>query len=125
MDPLKVIEAVGAGAAGSFSINVLGPRIAKRDFAPGFFVEHFRKDLGIALAEARRMRIALPGLALADQLYAALAAQGHERDGTQALVLALETLNGIDSASVPAVHPAPVEGAAAAPAAAAGGAGGR
>jgi 3-hydroxyisobutyrate dehydrogenase len=105
LDPLKVIEAVGAGAAGSFSINVLGPRIAKRDFAPGFFVEHFIKDLGICLSEAKRMGIALPGLALANQLYVALQAQGHGRSGTQALITALETLNGIKSADVKPVFP--------------------
>lgn len=105
MDPLEVIAAVGAGAAGSFSINVLGPRISKRDFAPGFYVEHFIKDLGICLGEAKRMKIALPGLALANQLYVALEAQGHGRSGTQALITALERLNGVDSASVKPVFP--------------------
>lgn len=97
-----MIEAVGAGAAGSFSINQLGPRIARRDFKPGFYVEHFIKDLGIALAEAKRMGIALPGLALAHQLYVAVAAQGHGRQGTHALMLALETLNGVAHAAPPA-----------------------
>jgi 3-hydroxyisobutyrate dehydrogenase len=102
LDPTAVIEAVGAGAAGSFSINVLGPRIVRRDFAPGFYVEHFIKDLGIALSEAKRMKLSLPGLALANQLYIALAAQGHERRGTQALMMALETLNGIPPRDPPA-----------------------
>jgi 3-hydroxyisobutyrate dehydrogenase len=95
LDPLKVIEAVGSGAAGSWSINNLGPRIIKRDFAPGFYVEHFLKDMGIALAEARRMKLALPGLALAEQLYRAVEAHGHGRSGTQALMVALERLSGI------------------------------
>ena len=66
------------------------------DFAPGFYVDHFVKDMGIALAEARRMRLALPGLALAESLYVALQAQGHGRSGTQALVLALAELSNSD-----------------------------
>lgn len=95
LDLKQVISAVGAGAAGSWSINNLGPRIVDRNFDPGFFVEHFIKDMGIALVEAKRMNIALPGLALANQLYLALQAQGHGRKGTHALMLALETLNGV------------------------------
>ena len=93
LDLETVIDAVGAGAAGSWLINNLGPRIAKRDFDPGFFVEHFIKDMGIALQEAQRMDMALPALALAHQLYIALKAQGHGRLGTQALALALEAMN--------------------------------
>lgn len=96
LNPAKVIESVGSGAAGSWTINNLGPRILKRDFEPGFFVEHFIKDMGIALAEAKRMKLALPGLALAEQLYHAVAANGYSRKGTQALMLALEKLNGIN-----------------------------
>lgn len=92
LDPLAVIETVSSGAAGSWGIANLGPRIARRDFAPGFFVEHFIKDMGLALREAERMKLELPGLALAERLYRALAAQGHGRDGTQALILALEKL---------------------------------
>lgn len=65
-----------------------------RDFAPGFYVEHFLKDLGIALDEARRMDLAVPGMAAAYQMYVALKAQGGGRLGTQALLLALERLNG-------------------------------
>lgn len=95
LDPALVIESVGAGAAGSWTINNLGPRMIRRDFAPGFFVEHFIKDLGIALHEAERLRLALPGLAQARQLYEAVRAQGHARLGTQALLLALEQLNGV------------------------------
>ncbi len=95
LDPLRVIAAVGSGAAGSWSINNLGPRIVQRDFAPGFYVEHFLKDMGIALAEARRMNLALPGLALAEQLYQSVRAQGHARGGTQALMLALESMSAV------------------------------
>ena len=91
----EVIAAVGAGAAGSWSINNLGPRMIKRNFDPGFFVEHFIKDMGIALDEAKRMNLSLPGLALANQLYLAVKAQGNGRLGTQSLLLALEQMNGI------------------------------
>jgi len=96
LDLNQVIEAVGKGAAGSWSINNLGPRIVKRNFDPGFFVEHFIKDMGIALKEAERMKLSLPGLGLAHQLYVAVAAQGHGRKGTHALQLALEKLNNME-----------------------------
>jgi 3-hydroxyisobutyrate dehydrogenase len=96
LDLPTVLNSVGSGAAGSWSLANLGPRIIANRFEPGFFVEHFIKDMGIALAEARRMGLALPGLALAQQLYLALAAQGHARDGTHALELALAGLSGID-----------------------------
>jgi 3-hydroxyisobutyrate dehydrogenase len=66
------------------------------DFEPGFAVDHFIKDMGIALAEAKRMRLAVPGLALAEQLYVALSAQGYGRKGTHALVLALARLSDIE-----------------------------
>lgn len=92
LDLNRVIESVGSGAAGSWAINNLGPRILKRDFKPGFFVEHFIKDMGIALEEAKRMGIVLPGLALAHQLYLSVQAIGHGRSGTQALMLALERM---------------------------------
>lgn len=95
LEPTQVIEAVGGGAAGSWSINNLGPRIVRRDFAPGFYVEHFIKDLGIALAEAKRMKLALPGLALAEQLYQSVLAHGHGRSGTQALMIVIEKLSAI------------------------------
>lgn len=95
LDPLRVLDSVSVGAAGSWSLSNLAPRMLKRDFAPGFFVEHFLKDLGIALDEAARMRLSLPGLGLARQLYLAVQAQGHGRCGTQALLLALEHLNAL------------------------------
>jgi len=96
LDLDEVISAIGAGAAGCWSINNLGPRIVKRNFDPGFLVEHFVKDMGIALEEARRMSLALPGLALAHQLYVALIAQGKGKLGTHALALALEQLNNLE-----------------------------
>ena len=96
LDLPTVLESVGSGAAGSWSLSNLGPRIMDNNFDPGFFVEHFIKDMGIALAEAKKMQLALPGLALAHQLYLAVQAQGHGRDGTHALQLALGQLSGID-----------------------------
>jgi 3-hydroxyisobutyrate dehydrogenase len=96
LDLNAVMESVASGAAGSWSLSQLGPRIIGQDFAPGFFVEHFIKDMQIALDEAHRMGLALPGLALAKQLYLAVQAQGHGRAGTQALQLALASLSGID-----------------------------
>lgn len=96
LDLNRVLESVAPGAAGSWSLSNLAPRMIANNFDPGFFVEHFIKDMGIALAEANRMGIALPGMALAKQLYEALKAQGHGRDGTHALLLALASLSGID-----------------------------
>lgn len=90
-----MMQSVSGGAAGSWSLSNYGPRMLKNDFNPGFFVEHFIKDMGIALEEAGRMNLSLPGLALAHQLYQALKAQGHGRKGTQSLILALEKLSGI------------------------------
>jgi len=90
-----VFQSVSVGAAGSKALEVLGPRILARNFEPGFYVEHFIKDMGIALAEAERMNLALPGLGLAKQLYESVRAQGYGRKGTQALMLALESLSGL------------------------------
>ena len=95
LDLKTVLQSVGGGAAASWSLNNLGPRIIDRNFDPGFFVEHFIKDMGIALDEAKRMGLALPGLALANQLYLAVQAQGWGRKGTHALMLALEQLSNI------------------------------
>jgi 3-hydroxyisobutyrate dehydrogenase len=93
LDQQAVIDVIGKGAAGSWSINNLGPRIVKGDFASGFFVEHFIKDMGIALQEAEAMGLSLPGLAMAQQLYVAVKAQGHGRSATQALYLALRAMS--------------------------------
>jgi 3-hydroxyisobutyrate dehydrogenase len=95
LDLETVFKSVSVGAAGSKALDVLGPRILARNFEPGFYVEHFIKDMGIALAEAEKMNLALPGLALAKQLYESLRAIGYGRKGTQALVLALENMNGV------------------------------
>ena len=96
LDLETVMQSVASGAAGSWSLSNLGPRIIQNNFDPGFFVEHFIKDMGIALDEAKRMNLSLPGLALAHQLYLALKAQGHGRKGTHALQLALASLSNID-----------------------------
>jgi len=91
-----VLKSVSVGAAGSKALEVLGPRMLAGNFEPGFYVEHFIKDMGIALAEAEKMNLALPGLALAKQLYEAVRAQGYGRKGTQALLLALAHLSKVD-----------------------------
>jgi 3-hydroxyisobutyrate dehydrogenase len=96
LDPQRVLQSVASGAAGSWSLSNLGPRILNNNFEPGFIVEHFIKDMGIALDEAQRMGLVLPGLALAKQLYLAVQAQGHGRAGTHALQLALAALSGLD-----------------------------
>jgi 3-hydroxyisobutyrate dehydrogenase len=93
LDEQAVIDIIGKGAASSWCINTLGPRIAQGDYRPGFYVDHFIKDMGIALREAAAMGLALPGLALVHQLYVAAKAQGHGESGTQALMLALRQLN--------------------------------
>ena len=89
----EVIAVIGSGAASSWSINNLGPRIVKGDFDPGFYIKHFVKDMGIALAEAKAMRLVLPGLALVSQFYQAAIAQGLEDLGTQGLYKVLERLS--------------------------------
>lgn len=91
-----VMQSVSKGAAGSWSLSNLGPRIIDNNFEPGFFVEHFMKDMGIAIDEANRMGLSLPGLALARQLYQSVIAQGGAKNGTQALQLALCSMSGID-----------------------------
>jgi 3-hydroxyisobutyrate dehydrogenase len=96
LDLDTVLRSVGSGAAASWSLVNLGPRILAGNFDPGFFIEHFLKDMGIALAEAKRMNLALPGLALAEQLYVSARSLGHGRDGTHALMLALAAMSGVD-----------------------------
>jgi 3-hydroxyisobutyrate dehydrogenase len=95
LDLETVFKSVSVGAAGSKALEVLGPRMLARNFEPGFYVEHFIKDMGIALAEAEKMNLSLPGLGLAKQLYEGVRAQGYGRKGTQALLLALEKVSGI------------------------------
>ena len=107
LDLPTVLQSVSGGAAGSWSLTHYAPRILARDFAPGFRVDHFVKDMGIALAEARRMRLSLPGLALVEQLYLALVAQGDGRQGTHALVLALARLSAVEWPATPSAPPPP------------------
>jgi 3-hydroxyisobutyrate dehydrogenase len=94
LDLNNVIESTASGAAGSWALSNLAPRIIRGDFKPGFFVEHFLKDLGIILEESRRMDLRLPGVELAERLYKEVAALGHSRSGTQSLILALAKING-------------------------------
>ena len=96
MNLTTVLKSVGSGAAGSWSLSNLAPRIIDNNFDPGFYVEHFIKDMGIAIEESDRMGLSLPGLSLARQLYNAVAAQGNGRMGTHALQLALASLSGLD-----------------------------
>lgn len=96
LDLDEVLKSVSAGAAGSWSLSNMAPRLLKGDYAPGFFVEHFVKDMGIALEEARQMNLSLPGLALAQQLYLSVIANGHAKSGTQALLLALAKMSNVD-----------------------------
>jgi len=96
LDLETVLQSVAPGAAGSWSLSNYAPRMLNGDFEPGFVVEHFVKDMGIALAEAHRMNLSLPGLALAEQLYVALTAQGKGRKGTHSLILALAALSNVE-----------------------------
>ncbi|MED1672131.1 NAD(P)-dependent oxidoreductase [Pallidibacillus thermolactis] len=85
LDVQKVVDTISTGAAASFSLSSYAPRILREDYSPGFFIKHFIKDMTIALNEAEKMGIPLPGLSLAKQMYEKLAAQGEENSGTQAL----------------------------------------
>lgn len=93
LDLEQTIGVVGKGAAASWAFNQLGPRIVKGDTAPGFAIRHFVKDMGIALAEAKKMRLSLPGLALVNQFYLAAVAEGLENEGTHALFHVLDRMN--------------------------------
>lgn len=95
LDLDEVIDVIGKGAASSWSINNLGRRIVKKNFDPGFFIKHFIKDMGIALDEAKRMNLSLPGLALAHQFYISASALGYEDLGTQGLYKVFEKMNGL------------------------------
>jgi 3-hydroxyisobutyrate dehydrogenase len=96
LDPTTVLESVGSGAAGSWGLSNLAPRIIAGDFDPGFYIEHFVKDMSIALAEAERMGLELPGLNLVRGLYAQMIDNGRGRLGTQGLALALAELSGVE-----------------------------
>jgi 3-hydroxyisobutyrate dehydrogenase len=106
LDIEATLRAITPGAAGSWSLSNLAPRIVRGDFAPGFMVEHFVKDMGLALEECRRLDITLPGLALAESLYRRLLDRGDGRLGTQSLVLALAELAGCEWPPRPPAQPA-------------------
>ncbi len=90
LDLEKTLRSISSGAAGCWTLDNLAPRILRGDFEPGFYVEHFVKDLGIAIEEATRMKLDLPGLALARRLYGELEAKGEGKRGTQALAMVYE-----------------------------------
>lgn len=106
LDVERWMDAISTGAAGSKSLELNGKRILKRDMEAGFYVHHFVKDLGICLKECQSMGLALPGLALAHQLYVSLMAHGEGELGTQALILAIERLNNTRLAGEPNTHSA-------------------
>ena len=93
LDLNHMLESIRGGAAACWTLDNLAPKILQRNFEPGFFVEHFIKDMGMALEEAKRMGLVLPGLTLAHQLYQTVQTLGHGRSGTHALMLALEELS--------------------------------
>ena len=97
LDLTAVMEVVGSGAARSFCYTNLGPRIVAGDYDPGFYIKHFVKDMGIALDEAKRMNLGLPGLALVHQFYCAAQGLGFENLGTQALYKVLAHLSAVDA----------------------------
>ncbi len=96
LDLTRMLESIRGGAAACWTLDNLAPKILQRNFDPGFFVEHFIKDMGIALEEAERMGLVLPGLTLVHQLYQTVHTLGHGRSGTHALMLALESLSDIE-----------------------------
>ena len=96
LDLNRMLESIRGGAAACWTLDNLAPRILQRNFDPGFFVEHFIKDMGLALEEANRMGLVLPGLTLVHQLYQTVQTLGHGRSGTHALMLALESLSNIE-----------------------------
>ena len=101
LDLETMLQSIRDGAASCWTLDNLAPRILDRDFAPGFFVEHFVKDMGLALEENRRMGLVLPGLALVHQLYLAVQSHGHGRSGTHALMVALEELSNVRVSAKP------------------------
>ena len=92
LDASRVVEAIGAGAAGSWQLSNLGPKIIAGDYRPGFFIKLIRKDLRLVAEAARESGLALPGLALMASMFNAAAALGHDLDGTQAVAAALDRL---------------------------------
>ena len=101
LDLNRMLESIRGGAAACWTLDHLAPRILQRNFDPGFFVEHFVKDMGLALEESKRMGLALPGLTLVHQLYQTVQQLGHGRSGTHALILALEHLSNVQITMTP------------------------
>lgn len=95
LNPDELIDIIGKGAASAWSLNNLGRRIASGNFDPGFYIKHFIKDMGIALSEARRMNLALPGLSTANQFYISASALGYENLGTHGLYKVFQQMNGM------------------------------
>ena len=102
LDLNRMLDSIRGGAAACWTLDHLAPRILQRNFDPGFFVEHFVKDMGLALEESKRMGLVLPGLTLVHQLYQSVQTLGHGRSGTHALMLALEALSKIHVSASPA-----------------------
>jgi 3-hydroxyisobutyrate dehydrogenase len=96
LDTARVLEAIGAGAAGSWQLSNLGPKIIAHDFRPGFFIKLIRKDLRLVTEAARDGHLALPGLAMMSSMFNAAAALGHDLDGTQAVAAALDSIARVD-----------------------------
>ncbi|AYC29069.1 NAD(P)-dependent oxidoreductase [Paenisporosarcina cavernae] len=86
LDSETVLSSITGGAAGSWTLSNLAPRMLKEDFAPGFFMKHFIKDMRIALEEAAKMELRLPGLQMVYNMYLELAEQGLENEGTQSFI---------------------------------------
>ena len=95
LDPALALEAIGAGAAASWQLNNLGPKIIAGDYRPGFLIKLLRKDLRLIIEAARETKTPLPGLSLVSTLFDAAAAGGHELDGTQALATVLAALAAV------------------------------
>ncbi len=102
LDLKRMLDSIRGGAAACWTLDHLAPRILQRNFEPGFFVEHFMKDMGLALEESKRMGLVLPGLTLVHHLYQTVHTLGHGRSGTHALMLALEELAHIHVNASPA-----------------------
>ncbi|MFD2932792.1 NAD(P)-dependent oxidoreductase [Spirosoma flavum] len=96
LDLNNLLQSISKGAAECWSLHILAPKIVNGDYSPGFTVDNFVKDLGIALEEAEAMKLSLPGLALVKQLYLSVQATGNGSSGNQALYLALEKLSNLD-----------------------------
>jgi 3-hydroxyisobutyrate dehydrogenase len=105
LDLNRMLESIRGGAAACWTLDHLAPRILQRNFDPGFFVEHFIKDMGLALEESKRMGLVLPGLTLVHQLYQTVQTLGHGRSGIHALMLALENLCKVHVSAPPIESP--------------------